>query len=186
MTKVILLTFGVLGWAWYELSGGADFQPGQNGVTLLASAPKVKIVEPVEPQVARADTTAAPLTSFGTAKLDNVFHASTAVTPAQTFTPTFAPAITPAVAKVASLDSPAVISDAVIDVAAVQVDYRQVTGSRVNLRGGPGTNFDVVTQLLRGEEVEVIDSMENGWVKLRALDGGNIGWMSDGFLKAVN
>ncbi len=184
MTKVILLTFGVLGWAWFELSGGADFQPGQNGVTLLASVPKVKIVDEIEPQVARADTTAAPLTVFAAPKLENVIAASSVVVPNAVFNPT--PAFAPSQAKMAALEDPAVISDAVIEVAALQVDYRQVSGSRVNLRGGPGTNFDVVTQLLRGEEVEVTESQADGWVKLRALDGGDIGWMSESFLKAVN
>jgi hypothetical protein len=67
-------------------------------------------------------------------------------------------------------------------VAASQTDYRTVTGSRVNLRLGPATTFAVVTQLLRGEEVEVLDDTGNGWVKLRALDGSDVGWMADSFL----
>lgn len=183
MTKVILLTFGVLGWAWFEMSGGADFQPGQNGVTLLAAAPVVQTeretpIKPVVERVARADTTSAPLTGLTPPKLEQVIAASVVVEQA--------PVIAPAQEQVAALDNPIVQTDAVIEVAAPKVDYRQVTGSRVNLRGGPGTGFDVVTQLLRGEEVEILESEGDGWVKLRALDGNDIGWMSESFLKAVN
>lgn len=93
--------------------------------------------------------------------------------------------VMPAVARadIAS-DSAAAISEAVAEAAVI--DYREVTGSAVNLRGGPSTSYDVLTQLLRGEEVEVLDDTGDGWVKLRAVDGDDIGWMSDSFLTASN
>lgn len=185
MARVILLTFACLGWAWFELSGGSDFQPGQNGVTLMASVSKVASdpVEPAFPQVARADTTGTVLTSFGTPKPAKVILAAAVVAPK----PIAEPAVfTPAVAKVALTATPVLSRDSFADEIAKLADYRQVTGSRVNLRGGPSTKFDVVTQLLRGEEVEILASQDNGWVKLRALDGSDIGWMSDSFLKVVN
>ncbi|PYG31239.1 SH3 domain-containing protein [Pelagimonas varians] len=180
MARVILLTFACLGWAWFELSGGSDFQPGQNGVTLVASVPKVTSdrIEPAVPQVARADTTGSALTSFGTPKTAKVILASAVRTPK--------PVIAPAVAQAPLMATPAVARDSIATEFAVLADYRQVTGSRVNLRGGPSTKFDVVTQLLRGEEVEILANQDDGWVKLRALDGSEIGWMSDSFLKAVN
>ena len=57
-------------------------------------------------------------------------------------------------------------------------DIREVTGGRVNLRRGPGTNFNAVGRLTRGEQVLVL-SEENGWVKLRVLETGRIGYMAD-------
>jgi uncharacterized protein YgiM (DUF1202 family) len=61
-------------------------------------------------------------------------------------------------------------------------DIRIVTGSLVNLRSGPGTNYEVVDQLARDTEVEVISDQGNGWVELRPVDGDITGWMSDSLL----
>tara|TARA_R100000789_G_scaffold67590_3_gene63570 strand:+ start:66197 stop:66934 length:738 start_codon:yes stop_codon:yes gene_type:complete len=36
MVRIMVVTFAVLGWSWYALSGGRDFVPGDNGVSLLA------------------------------------------------------------------------------------------------------------------------------------------------------
>lgn len=56
---------------------------------------------------------------------------------------------------------------------------REVTGDRVNLREGPGTTFDVVGRLARGEAAEVIE-LRDGWARVRV--GANEGWMSERFL----
>ena len=59
------------------------------------------------------------------------------------------------------------------------LDIRVVSGNRVNVRGGPGTGFDVVNRLVRGEEVEIIEDNGDGWVKMRPVSGGKEGWMAD-------
>ncbi len=208
MTRVMLVTFAVLGWAWFELSGGTEFIPGENGVDLLAEAPVLEPRPAVHPKLVLANapiTPAAKLAAEAVTRDDSPDLAGfaeaqprpnqvkTVFAPAQTLSaPSLPSATLPAAGeKLASLDQPAVISDAVVVQSPVvlnlkPVDYRSVTGSRVNLRQGPSTDFDVVTQLLRGEEVEVLDSAGDGWVKLRALDGSDIGWMSDSFLSAAN
>lgn len=56
---------------------------------------------------------------------------------------------------------------------------REVAGDRVNLREGPGTTFDVVGRLARGEAAEVMESRD-GWARVRV--GANEGWMSERFL----
>jgi uncharacterized protein YgiM (DUF1202 family) len=66
------------------------------------------------------------------------------------------------------------------------VECRVVSGTRVNLRSGPGTGHAVVAQLVRDQEVEVLTDEGDGWVKLRALDGNDIGWMSGKFLAAAD
>ncbi|MEO0937932.1 MAG: SH3 domain-containing protein [Pseudomonadota bacterium] len=58
-------------------------------------------------------------------------------------------------------------------------DVREVTGNRVNVRGGPGTNFSVVNRLTRGEAVVILDDPGEGWVMMRPVDGGPVGWMAD-------
>lgn len=64
------------------------------------------------------------------------------------------------------------------------LDLRLVSGTRVNLREGPATTYPVVTQLLKGDEVEVLDDTGDGWVRLRVLANDETGWMSDDFLEA--
>jgi len=57
-----------------------------------------------------------------------------------------------------------------------------VSGTRVNLRRGPGTSNAVVTQVTLGTEAEVIDS-RNGWMQIVTTDGAATGWISGKFLK---
>jgi uncharacterized protein YgiM (DUF1202 family) len=56
---------------------------------------------------------------------------------------------------------------------------REVAGDRVNLREGPGTTFDVVGRLARGEVAEVIETRDD-WARVRV--GANEGWVSERFL----
>ncbi|WP_432689376.1 SH3 domain-containing protein [Pseudooceanicola sp. C21-150M6] len=58
-------------------------------------------------------------------------------------------------------------------------DIREVTGNRVNMRNGPGTNYAIVDRLTRGQEVEVLSEPGNGWLELRVNDTGQVGWMAD-------
>ena len=61
-------------------------------------------------------------------------------------------------------------------------DFRSVTGSRVNLREGPGTGYPVLTSLKRGDEVEILADPGTGWVQLRLLNGDVAGWMAASLL----
>ncbi|WP_282062585.1 SH3 domain-containing protein [Roseobacter litoralis] len=61
----------------------------------------------------------------------------------------------------------------------VEKTLRSVKGSRVNMRSGPGTQYDVVAQLTQSAEVEVLTDTGNGWVELRPLDGGPTGWVAE-------
>ncbi|ABG31032.1 SH3 domain-containing protein [Roseobacter denitrificans] len=58
-------------------------------------------------------------------------------------------------------------------------NLRSVKGTRVNMRSGPGTQYDVVAQLTQSEEVEVLTDTGNGWVELRPLEGGPTGWVAE-------
>lgn len=55
--------------------------------------------------------------------------------------------------------------------------------SALNVRTGPGTNFNVVDTLLPGEVVEVTECVSNGWCHIDQ-DGTN-GWVSSSYLQAV-
>lgn len=60
----------------------------------------------------------------------------------------------------------------------VVADIRSVSGDSVNVRGGPGTDYSVVNRLVLGDEVEVLQDPGEGWVQLRPLNGGPVGWMA--------
>ncbi len=97
----------------------------------------------------------------------------------------------------ASADTPAIIPSLILPndsgaadatAASVQLapsgDLRSVTGNRVNVRGGPGTDFGVVFRLVQGDSVEVLEDTGNGWVRMRSVDTGEEGWMADWLLTA--
>jgi len=56
-----------------------------------------------------------------------------------------------------------------------------VTGSDVNVRSGPGTNYPVVDCLPKGASVEVTDRSNSSWYAIRY--NGNSGYMSSRYLK---
>lgn len=58
-------------------------------------------------------------------------------------------------------------------------DIRLVKGDLVNMRSGPGTDYDVVDQLTQSTEVEVLSSNGEGWVELRRLDSSETGWIAE-------
>ena len=55
-----------------------------------------------------------------------------------------------------------------------------VTGSEVNVRSGPGVNFDVLGSVSRGTIVEVTDRSNGDWYAINY--GGRTGYMSSGYL----
>jgi len=58
-----------------------------------------------------------------------------------------------------------------------------VTGSRVNVRSGPSTEFGVLTSLPYGEAVELLGYEGPSWARIR-IEGGGEGYMSRSFLEA--
>ena len=50
------------------------------------------------------------------------------------------------------------------------VDLRAVSGSRVNMRTGPGTSYGVLDKLARGTQAEVIEVTAEGWARIRVVE----------------
>jgi len=164
MKSYVWLTFAFMGWGYYEMSGGADFVPMEPEIAAVEG-----VVEAEAPEiVARADTTT--LLSVSSSNI----IADPDVTEAE---------IVLAVADAAALD--AVEADVIEVVAPVlepQLDIRAVGGSRVNMRMGPGTGFDVITTLDSGTELEILSVNEDGWANVSILDLGIEGWMAERLL----
>ena len=63
-----------------------------------------------------------------------------------------------------------------------ELDIRDVSGSRVNLRMGPGTGFEEITKLDGGTKIEVLDVDGDGWANVSTVDRGIEGWMAERLL----
>lgn len=173
MGKFIIGTFLMLGWTFYEMSGGADFEP-ERRVTQVAA---IDAPEDYGVEVARASTA-------------SLIGVNRPVTP------------TPAIANNASLtdaettaisytvvESPAPLEETTsVEVVATEeieeptLDLRVVAGSRVNMRSGPGTGYRVLDTLPSGTEAEVISVDATGWANIRITSTDQEGWMAERLL----
>jgi uncharacterized protein YgiM (DUF1202 family) len=160
MKRYVWLTFALMGWVYYEMSGGADFVPIERQVAAVElEAPEI---------VARADTTT----------LMSVSSSNTVAEPESSDE-----AVLRAVALAVALDTVEPNVTAVVEtVVELELDIRDVSGSRVNLRMGPGTGFKVITTLDGGTKIEVLDVDGDGWANVSTVDRGIEGWMAERLL----
>ncbi|SNT25944.1 SH3 domain-containing protein [Antarctobacter heliothermus] len=247
MVRTMVVTFAVLGWSWYALSGGRDFVPGGNGVSILAdvdtTAPRVLPDRPalagLQPIPAAKNTPdpapdpAPRVTSLSVREplsSKSVKVTVPPVTPAESDAPIRTAEITPpadpgadpavqplaqpvdeiALALAGALPAEEVLFDPEAPMQRIaglgtslplgtkmggalapefvpeERDVRVVSASRVNLRDGPATSYEIVAKLDEGVEVEVLDDTGDGWVKLRVVGAETEGWMSDDFLNVPN
>lgn len=224
MWRFIAISFAFLGWSFYELSGGAEYQPldgSRQHVAALkrakAEAVRTKLAKMDAEQDARVASAVWPTTEgadkigispVGFAVLSGASSQSDTVTrasvdldslPRITITrsvaaPVAAPAskveritLTSNGASAAQADTAQVaqVVKASLDQAPAK-DIRRINGNRVNMRMGPGTKYSVASKLSGGTEVEVLQEPGNGWLKLRVLDTGRVGWMADYLVTAAN
>lgn len=189
MNKYILVAFAVMGVGFYELSGGDDFEPGDNSIVIFAE-PKPFVPNPEPAVVARADIQPANLTDIAAVRVP----LKPAPQPLDADTNHARAALTPSKDETGSQQT-VVIRQAAVEVPEYSLpepdpdpvrDLRFVDGNRVNMRGGPGTEFAVIGQLLRDDMVEVIKDEGNGWLHLRVSATGEEGWMADWLVTAAN
>ncbi|MDA9208018.1 SH3 domain-containing protein [Octadecabacter sp.] len=164
MKTYVWLTFAFMGWGYYEMSGGDEFVPVQEPVLAAAE------IEPVENLVTRASTPT--LLSVSSSNVSTSQPAEAA--------------IIPAAAQAVQLEDTEVetIVEVAAPIEAAPLDIRQVAGSRVNMRMGPSTDFDVITTLNSGAEMEVLEVNADGWARVSTVDRGIEGWMAERLLTA--
>lgn len=168
MGKFIVFTFLMLGWAFYELSGGSDFEPQVRDVA------EVEVIEQ-RPAVTRSSAAPA-LISLNLPALDQVAAPAVNAEVIATITPASAPLPQEVVSPEPAAEPVAVVVEEPV------LDLRAVAASRVNMRAGPGTNFDVLNAFDRGTEAEVLLVDATGWAQIRILQSGEIGWMAERLL----
>lgn len=199
MARFILVCFAFLAFAFYELSGGSDFDPEETRLARIDPPSDVR-QQPLErTQVAQAQIAPAPALS-GSEDVTRVSLSLTSVEdvvrPAKSRSIQAKRVV--AVQNAVSEEEPTIIIPSLIvdkpvitpvsfgqrgeeprEQAQGDFDVRAVTGSSVNVRGGPGTGYSVVNRLVRGDKVEILDNPGNGWVQMRPVGGGTTGWMAD-------
>lgn len=197
MLRFMVITFLLLGWGFFELSGGTDFVPPQR-----EAAPLNALMQQVASDEGAAVTRASAAQTVTILGEPSVRPTAGAVSPAVREVPTAATPSTlasfgqlaPATAPEPETPAAASPEEAPAPVEPVQeapalsasLDLREVTGTRVNMRTGPGTNFDVITQLVQGDQAEVLETSANGWVNIRVLATGEEGWMAARLMSPVN
>ena len=212
MNKFILVTFALLGWVFYEMSGGADFVP-ETRSTAQAATPETGTPEAEGAEVALAEETVT-----GGAEVTRA--SAIEVNTAGLLTPASAPAAQPQVEATTATAIEALVEEVAADEAeaailpradvggeagqtleftslanygntdnievattpAQPLDIRQVAGTRVNMRQGPGTDFGVIDTLPGGTQAEVLEVAANGWARIRIIDSGAEGWMAERLL----
>ena len=200
MKRFILVSFAFLAVAFYQMSGGANFEPPVETIP-IATTIKVTPTQPLSKpdQVQAASLIARPATNVSTVKPTPVTFVQPsepviATTVARVQDTQIVPDVRPFAQPLvlASLEqglaglttavpapepAPAPVAVVVTPVA-IPADIREITATRVNMRDGPGTTYPILTRLTLGHEVEILDTPGNGWLRLRTLPEQRIGWIS--------
>ena len=215
MNKFVFLSLIFMGWAFYEMTGGNEFVPQEPARIAKYKAIETERAEAArelerkhkaataekarerkkEPVAAKEEervamqVAALELTETDATLEQASLVTQTPLTQRKSLYPTSVPPVAPET-PVPSLATMSAVEPQPTEPLTIfqpkdPSDLRQVRGTRANMRGGPGTSYAVLSTLNRGDEVEVLKQSENGWVKLKVLDTGRIGWMSAKLLNKV-
>ncbi|MGR3464840.1 SH3 domain-containing protein [Limimaricola sp.] len=154
-------TFLLLGVGYYEMSGGADFQPETMIGAVQASTPSADMIARNDVERSESGIPVSAMREFP----ENVELISASFMPK---------APQPAAETVAAAPAET----------AASIELRQVSGDWVNMRQGPGTGHAVLDTLPRGTEAKLIERAD-GWAKIEITSTGQSGWMSERLLAPV-
>lgn len=193
MWKFIVVTFGVLGLMFYELSGGADFVPEERPRETVAEAtPEPEITaeeilamvngDTAEVDIPSSDNGNVSLASTSEIELDGV--SARLAGPVIGGTATSLSDVSFASLSVSPDGSPLSSVEAQLDkiVEDVAFDLRAVDASALNVRSGPSTSDSVVGRLEQFEIVSVLEETADGWARIRIEGDGIEGWVAARFL----
>ncbi|MDA7967207.1 SH3 domain-containing protein [Ruegeria sp.] len=197
MTRLILVTFAALGWSFYVMSGGPDFEPrglrSEQPVQVAAVAKPVTVAKPkAEELVTNVATRATPI-RVQPKPTDTIVAADVAADPANLsgFSRISTFDGQGASFTLASLeDGAAGLQQVAPTEPAEQTaepepvrDIREISGTRVNLRDGPGTIYPIIGKAQLGQQVEVLGDSGTGWLRLRVLPVQQVGWISESLIR---
>ncbi|WP_254447406.1 SH3 domain-containing protein [Ruegeria sp. HKCCA5426] len=194
MSRLVLVTFAALGWCFYVMSGGPDFEP--RGLRTAQPERVAVAPEPVPLQHTRAEqlvTNVALRTPTVRVKpilaKEEIVEILPEPASLETFSGLSAFADQSANITLASLEDgitglrqiAETQPEEVLEPSAYeepQKDIREIWGTRVNMRDGPGTIYPVIGKASIGQKVEVLSDSGTGWLRLRVLPEQQVGWIS--------
>lgn len=177
MSRFIFLSFAFLGWAFYEVSGGPDFQPRIAVALAATDSPATQSVlsAPVNAP-ATTEVVQTSKASQDTGLIVTRMIVADQATPGQGIT---------SYSMSGTLSSNAPKLTFSLSATGPAPDIRRIRADKVNMRTGPGTEFVVVDNLSLDTRVKLLDGSVQGWVKLRSLDSGRVGWIQRRFLATL-
>lgn len=187
MPRYIFLSFFFMGWAFYEMSGGSDFASDLKERRELAAA-EAKAEEQTKAERYQAlVNTDRPKQTVHSGMVTRASYSPTSpitATPADTQKEVLNASSTSVEVEPKADDADINNDDPAIQTieAAPLPDIRAVSGTRVNVRMGPATSYNVVLRLTKGTRVRILQEPGNGWVKLKVEDSGRVGWMASRLL----
>lgn len=187
MNRFVIVALLLMAWAYWELSGGAGFAPESRAVTGEAAETGAEPAagQDAAPAEAPAPVAQAPEPAPEPEPAPQPEPAPAQEPPASEPGPAFSenPLTTPA--EAAPGPAPDATPDATPGPAAAAPSLHVVTGSRVNLREGPGTSFATTGQVTEGTILEVLE-IRDGWAYVQLQGNGEQGWMSASFLAPLD
>lgn len=187
MLRLTLLLAMGLGAAF--LIGGRDLSPAEQAA--LGVAPKIEVHRDVVPPL-RVPTPEAPRVAVAPAA-DNLSLAATPATPLVSDASVIA-AVELAMATDGLESAPAdealaaegeepISVDAEIAAALSESQVWYVNASKVNVRSGPSTEFEVIGKVVFGDATEILTDPDEEWVKIRIQGDGFEGYIARRFLQ---
>jgi len=195
MWRFVLLSFVVMGWSFYELSGGADYAPAPNSLQARARLAPVEPPAPPEPEKTEVERRTlaeieASMDSLRTAQTETAELSVTLATARLDGPGLIAAEASRPKAELLALELPpdGAADDPGIDAAIAAAlgapeiapgQLRWVKEGMVDLRTGPGLSFETVTQITKGTEVAIVEDPGLGWLKVQAIESRQSGWLAD-------
>ena len=196
MPHLILVTFAMLAWCFYVMSGGPDFEPRG----LRAQQPDRVASAPVEKRPLVTASQPSELVTKVVTRTVPVRATPEPVTDAADPVAAVKPEDLRGFSRISAFDGQeagftlASLEDGVAGLKQIpsskptvteqtaeaepQKDIREISGTRVNMRDGPGTIYPIIAKVQLGQKVEVLDDPGTGWLRLRVLPVQQIGWIS--------
>ena len=202
MWRFVVVCFFALGWLFYELSGGADYEPSPNSLQVRAELVRPKARPQPQQSTRRERTLAQVEATMGQLEQAQAKTEKLSVTLAATRTDGLSiieAETTRPKAELLALklpprqQAPDTATDTAIDAAitsalgmppADPARLRWVKQTVVALRSGPGLTFDNVAQIAKGTEVAILEDPGHGWLKVQVSGGYQTGWLAEWLLTA--
>ena len=191
MWRFLVVAFAVMGWSFYELSGGSDYAPVENSIQVQGLAdralPKPQQDEPdtrrrtlaeveammAELEQAEEETEDLVLTLVATDGL-GIIEAEASRPKAELLQMEL-----PERQEESDAAIEAAIAAAIGETTFEPSQLRWVKENIVELRSGPGLTFDKVLQVTKGTEVAVLEDPGHGWLNVQVIDTYQTGWLAE-------